>query len=129
MKYLLLSLLTLLTIHAAPVGRVDAAQDLKGIVCLDIVERLEKNTQTGNKVLVWECCGGIKLFANLRTSSRKTIPSYWQAENEKGNKLQITSQTRTVSTSAKGINQKFREHLLVITSEKLCFIIKRDAVK
>lgn len=130
MKSLLLSLVTLLTIPAAPVGRVDAAQNpLQGIVCLDIVERLEKNSQAGNKVLVWQCCGGIKLFATLRLSRGKTIASNWKAEDAKGGKLDYAKQTRTTSVSLKEVNQKYRELLVVIKSQKLCFIIKRDVMK
>jgi hypothetical protein len=130
MKYFLLSLLGVLVTLTAPLGQ---AQDSK-VVCLDIIEKVDSNTVNGSKVLVWQCCGGIKLFAKLRVlaigRSKKTFASNWRAEDMEGAKLEMAAQERIITVPLKGnLSQRIKEQMLVIKSQNICFVIKRDIVR
>jgi len=138
MKYFLLSLLAVSFSLSTTLSRAqDQNNPPDGIVCLDIVEKLSSNSLTGNKVLVWQCCGGIKLFAKLKVQSRgrskKTIASNWQAEDAQGATLKIDPQRNRIRTvTLKGnLREKITEQLLVINSQKLCFVVdqKREIAK
>jgi len=138
MKYFLLSLLAVLFSLSTTLSRAqDQNNPTDGTVCLDIVEKLNSNSLTGNKILVWQCCGGIKLFAKLRIQSsgrsKKTIASNWQAEDAHGAKLGIEpprNRTRTVTLKG-NLKEKITEQLLMINSQKLCFVVeqKREIAK
>src|SRR4030095_2360118 len=76
----------------------------QGFVCLDIVEKLASLSRNGPKVLVSQCCGGLKLFATLKVQgsgkSKRTLASNWRAEDAAGKSLATqkpTSRVRTVS--------------------------------
>ena|SRR5437660_11692705 len=129
MKYFFLSLLGVLATLPAPLTQAQGAKNpLEGIVCLDVVEKLNSNSLTGSKVLVWQCCGGIKLFARLRLKgsgkSRKTVASNWLVEDANGNRLGIIRQNRTRTVPLKeSLNERLTEELLVIKSQNLCFVV------
>jgi hypothetical protein len=137
MKYFFLSLLGVLATVLAPLTPAqDVKNPLEGIVCLDVVEKLDSNSLTGSKVLIWQCCGGIKLFAKLRVQgsgkTRRTVASNWRAEDANGTRLATVPQNRTRTVSLKGnLNEKVTEQLLVIKSQSLCFVIaqKREIVR
>ncbi|SRR5258707_5941918 len=136
MKHLLLNLLCVVALTTSLGQAQDAENSSQEIVCLDIVEKLSSNSQAGSKVLVWQCCGGIKLFAKLRIQgsgkTRRTFASNWRAEDANGARLETVPQTRTRTVALKGdLKEKVAEQLLVIKSQSLCFVIaqKREIVK
>ena len=105
-------------------------QAQEGISCLNILDKLETNSRSGSKVLVTQCCGGIRLYARLRTSGsglyRRTVASDWRAEDDKGRNLVIRQQKRTRNNSVQGrIKERITETLVVIDSQKLCFVIEQ----
>jgi hypothetical protein len=136
MKFLLQSLLGVLTILTPTLGQTrDLNTPAQGFVCLDIVEKLASNSRNGPKVLVSQCCGGLKLFATLKVQgsgkNKKMLASSWRAEDAAGKSLAIqkpTSRVRTVFLE--GRKENIRETLIVIESQKLCFVVAkvRDAL-
>ena len=98
---------------------------MQGLVCLDIVKKLETNTKSGANILITTCCGGVKLYATLRVLRGRTTASNWRAEDQQGQNLPIekpSQRTRTVSIAGRP-KERITETVIVITSKGICFVI------
>jgi len=101
-----------------------------------VVSKLEANSTPGSKVLVSQCCGGTKLFATLKFQGigkkRKLAASNWRAEDATGRSLTTEKPTTRTREVVEGrLKESITETLVVISSQKLCFIVdqQRQPVK
>lgn len=112
----------------------DSKNPSEGFACADVRNKLEVNSEVkDNRMLVSQCCGGVKLFAKVRVekkTNKRTIIG-WHAEDSQRNSLEIVEQQRSRITPIKARQkERITDTLLLIKSHNACFIIaqKREII-
>ncbi len=105
----------------------DPAHGCNGIDIVAKIAQIKAEIKSSkNRVLVSQCCGGIKLFANVKVGQGKKNIVGWIAEDSNGSPLETTEVERKRMASPKSNSQQITETLLIVSASNVpCFIIAR----